>query len=270
MERRNRHARILECVITEYIRTLEPIGSEQLKPLIGMEASSATIRNHLKALMEEGLLVQPHVSGGRMPSMNAMQAFWSNRLSDVSNTVVRHFDTLENASKHYQIGVSVRFYESNILKNVIAVEDRFVIAEFSGGEILFSGSTEMHNFLKEFIGYDIFSIKVAAERFGVKEVAIKIAKFLSDKSSKVQILNPDVLMLLAQSDSYWAQNFLNNFMNGYIMLQLNDGIYFDNVVPFGYIALKTEAKIEDKNAQMICVGHLSQDFGGFFTQIQGG
>lgn len=53
---------------------------------------------------------------------------------------------LESASRHYQIGVSVRFYESNILKNVITVEDRFVIAEFSGGEILFSGSTEMYNF----------------------------------------------------------------------------------------------------------------------------
>ncbi|MEY4503745.1 MAG: hypothetical protein RL154_37 [Pseudomonadota bacterium] len=270
MERSNRHAKILECVISEYIRTLEPIGSEQLKSLIGLEASAATIRNHLKVLMQEGLLTQAHTSGGRMPSVVAMQSFWSDRLAEMHSAQVSTFEALEDATKAYQISVTVSFYETNTLLNVISVDGRFIIAEFNGGELLFNGGDEMYRFLQEFIGYDILSIKAAAERFNVLEVVSKISKFLSGKSSKAQVLNPEALMLLAQNDAYWAQHFLSKFMNGYILLQTNDGLYFENIVPCGFIALKTEAKIEDKNAQMLCVGHLSRDFGGFFTQIKGG
>jgi heat-inducible transcriptional repressor len=232
-----------------------------------MEASAATIRNHLKALMDEGLLVQAHTSGGRMPSLVAMQAFWAEKLSEVQNTQIATLDTLKNATREYQISVSIKFYEPNELKNIINVEDRFVVAEFERGDILFAGGEDLYRFLQEFIGYDILSIKAAAESFGVGEVLTKIAKFLAQKTSKVQIVNPEALMLLAQSDAYWAQNFLPKFMNGYILMQANDGLYFENIVPLGFAALKTEAKIEEKNAQMLCVGHLSRDFGGFLAYI---
>lgn len=267
MERNSRHAKILECVISEYIRTLEPIGSEQLKPLIGVEASSATIRNHLKALMDEGLLVQAHASGGRTPSLAAMQAFWSDKLHKISSSQISTMNVLENATKEYQISVSIKFYEPNSLTNIISVEDRFIIAEFERGDILFAGGEELYRFLQEFIGYDILSVKAAAESFGVDEIVLKISKFLSQKMSKTQIINPEALMLLAQSDAYWAQNFLSKFMNGYVLMQTNCGLYFENIVPIGFVALKTEAVIEKRNAQMLCVGHLSRDFGGFLAYI---
>jgi heat-inducible transcriptional repressor len=63
-----RKGRILRALVSHYIRTGEPVGSEVLAPATGLQVSSATIRNELAALEEMGYLVQPHPSAGRVPT----------------------------------------------------------------------------------------------------------------------------------------------------------------------------------------------------------
>ena len=63
-----RKVRILEAIITDYIRTAEPIGSRTIAKKYGLGISSATIRNEMSDLEEMGLIVQPHTSAGRVPS----------------------------------------------------------------------------------------------------------------------------------------------------------------------------------------------------------
>ncbi len=63
---------ILRTLVEEYIRTAEPIASKQISDVLaaihGPGYASATVRNELAALEEEGLIYQPHVSAGRMPT----------------------------------------------------------------------------------------------------------------------------------------------------------------------------------------------------------
>ena len=64
----SRKEKILSSVIEKYIETGEPIGSKALQSETDLGVSSATIRNELKALDDEGYLHQPHTSAGRVPS----------------------------------------------------------------------------------------------------------------------------------------------------------------------------------------------------------
>ena len=68
MELTERKKKILRAVVESYIETAEPVGSKALAGLAGLNVSSATIRNELADLTEQGYLEQPHTSAGRIPS----------------------------------------------------------------------------------------------------------------------------------------------------------------------------------------------------------
>ncbi|HEX9037012.1 MAG TPA: heat-inducible transcriptional repressor HrcA [Ktedonobacterales bacterium] len=63
---------ILRALVEQYIRTGEPVGSkflsDRLAAIHGTGYASATVRNELSALEEDGLIQQPHISAGRVPT----------------------------------------------------------------------------------------------------------------------------------------------------------------------------------------------------------
>jgi heat-inducible transcriptional repressor len=63
-----RRAAILQMVVSEYVTTAEPVSSKALVERHGLGVSTATIRNELARLEEEGYITHPHTSAGRVPS----------------------------------------------------------------------------------------------------------------------------------------------------------------------------------------------------------
>lgn len=68
MDLTDRKKQILKAVVEDYISTAEPVGSKAIASQMGGSVSSATIRNELADLVEQGYLEQPHTSAGRVPS----------------------------------------------------------------------------------------------------------------------------------------------------------------------------------------------------------
>src|SRR5262245_6877037 len=68
MELSSRQRRILARLIAEYIEQGEPISSAWLADHSALGLSSATVRNILARLEEQGLVRQPHTSAGRVPT----------------------------------------------------------------------------------------------------------------------------------------------------------------------------------------------------------
>lgn len=66
---------VLEAVITDYIETGEPVGSRTISKRSGMSVSPATIRNVMADLEEMGLLLQPHTSAGRIPTVKGLRLY---------------------------------------------------------------------------------------------------------------------------------------------------------------------------------------------------
>ncbi|MCH2411908.1 MAG: heat-inducible transcriptional repressor HrcA [Acidimicrobiales bacterium] len=71
----DRKAAILRAVVQEYIESANPVGSGRVADRSGIDVSTATIRNELVLLEEEGFLVQPHTSAGRITTEKAYRFF---------------------------------------------------------------------------------------------------------------------------------------------------------------------------------------------------
>jgi heat-inducible transcriptional repressor len=68
MESPDRSKRVLAALVREYISTGEPVASSLLVTAAGLGVSSATVRNILVRLEEDGYVQQPHTSAGRIPT----------------------------------------------------------------------------------------------------------------------------------------------------------------------------------------------------------
>jgi heat-inducible transcriptional repressor len=64
----DRKLEVLRAIVEDYISTNEPVGSKGLVDRHNLGVSPATIRNDMAALEEDGLIVAPHTSAGRVPT----------------------------------------------------------------------------------------------------------------------------------------------------------------------------------------------------------
>jgi len=72
---KDRKEKILNWVVYNYVMTGKPVSSELICEEGGFNLSSATIRNILKELEDEGYLNQVHTSGGRVPSDKGYRSY---------------------------------------------------------------------------------------------------------------------------------------------------------------------------------------------------
>jgi heat-inducible transcriptional repressor len=77
-----RRFEVLRAIVADYVSTHEPVGSKVLVERYNLGVSSATVRNDMAALEEEGYIAQPHTSAGRVPTDKGYRLF-VDRLSDI-------------------------------------------------------------------------------------------------------------------------------------------------------------------------------------------
>jgi len=74
-EMNERSRDIFRHIVEAYVETGAPIGSRTISRRLGMDLSSATIRNVMADLEDLGLLQAPHTSAGRLPTDVGMRLF---------------------------------------------------------------------------------------------------------------------------------------------------------------------------------------------------
>ncbi|CAM00801.1 putative heat-inducible transcription repressor [Saccharopolyspora erythraea NRRL 2338] len=70
-----RRFEVLRAIVADYVSTNEPVGSKALVDRHNLGVSSATVRNDMATLEEEGLIAQPHTSAGRIPTDKGYRLF---------------------------------------------------------------------------------------------------------------------------------------------------------------------------------------------------
>jgi heat-inducible transcriptional repressor len=78
----DRKLEVLRAIVEDYVSSNEPVGSKALVERHHLGVSPATIRNDMAALEDEGYIVQPHTSAGRVPTDKGYRLF-VDRLSTV-------------------------------------------------------------------------------------------------------------------------------------------------------------------------------------------
>lgn len=71
----DRKIAVLRAIVEDYVATQEPVGSKALVERHQLGVSSATVRNDMAALEDEGLIAQPHTSAGRIPTDKGYRFF---------------------------------------------------------------------------------------------------------------------------------------------------------------------------------------------------
>ncbi|MBF0522093.1 MAG: hypothetical protein HQL24_03435 [Candidatus Omnitrophica bacterium] len=74
---------ILRLTIGQYIRTMAPVSSKSIVEEFHLDLSSATIRNVLSELEEEGFLTHPHTSAGRIPTQEGYRYYVDHFLTEI-------------------------------------------------------------------------------------------------------------------------------------------------------------------------------------------
>jgi len=78
----DRKLAVLRAIVEDFVSTNEPVGSRALVDRHNLDVSPATIRNDMAVLEEQGYIVQPHTSAGRIPTDKGYRLF-VDRLSGI-------------------------------------------------------------------------------------------------------------------------------------------------------------------------------------------
>ncbi|MGH3858458.1 heat-inducible transcriptional repressor HrcA [Actinokineospora sp.] len=73
---------VLRAIVADYVHNQEPVASKAIVDRHHLGVSSATVRNDMASLEEDGYITQPHTSAGRIPTDKGYRLF-VDRLSDV-------------------------------------------------------------------------------------------------------------------------------------------------------------------------------------------
>ncbi|ALM10080.1 MAG TPA: hypothetical protein DEB30_03635 [Candidatus Peribacter riflensis] len=107
-----RQSKLLVAIIDQFIESALPVGSKRLLESGDFCCSSATLRNEMARLTEEGFLEQPHVSAGRIPTAKGYRMYVQELLEPTRHeiTVRRRFQSLKE--QYFQRKDQERVYEA--------------------------------------------------------------------------------------------------------------------------------------------------------------
>jgi heat-inducible transcriptional repressor len=253
---------LLQSIIKAYIEHLEPIGSTQLKSMYDLEYSAATIRGYFKKLGEEGFLAQEHISSGRTPTNEALKQYWIGKLNfKLSGINIKALEYLAN-----KIGLTVflKKEKSEILQNLINVENKYIILEFSSFAVNIKFSSALYRFLNDLKQTSLEDILNVSKDVGAYELYSAINQTL--QNSDFDIFNYKEFLNLALNYDF-DEFTINRFLKGNIMDELKEGLYFDGFLPENYIGICKFCKINNEDVKMFIIGELSKDYEYFLEQI---
>jgi heat-inducible transcriptional repressor len=133
-----RQQNLLAEVIRSYVREAEPVGSKALEGSSGF--SSATIRNEMADLENQGYLWQPHTSAGRVPTAKAWQ-YYVDHLVSAKEPKALEQRTMDNLWRQLQND------QTNLLKSLAKTMAQYageaVVVGFGPYEVYYTGFSNL-------------------------------------------------------------------------------------------------------------------------------
>ena len=253
---------LLQSIIKAYIENSEPIGSTQLKSMYDITYSPATIRGYFKKLGEEGYLAQEHVSSGRTPTIEALKEYWTNKINFNLDTV--NLQAIQYYASDVGVSVFIKKEKSDTLQNVLNVENKYMILEFSSFAINVKFSDALYRFLQDMLGVSLIDILKISKNVGANEIYESVNQTL--QNTDFDIFNYKEFLNLALTYNF-DELTINTFLKGQILDQLKEGLYFEDFLPLDYIGICHKCKIDNEDVKMLVIGELPKDYEYFYRKI---
>ena len=134
-ELNERKRKVLWAVVQDYADTAEPVGSRTIARKYDLGVSSATIRNEMQDLEDEGYLEQPHTSAGRIPSIKGYR-FYVDWLMQPSPVTSEEESMIDSMLLNHVTRVDEIF--RNMAKAVAALTHNLSVATSAGSKKKFN------------------------------------------------------------------------------------------------------------------------------------
>lgn len=132
-----RKEKLLLSVIHEYIKKATPVASKMLAGRGGFKISSATLRNEMADLEEEGYLVQPHTSAGRIPTEAGFNFYLANLPEEKLEVAGKEKKELERAAR------TAEYPEKSLAKVLAELSEEAVILAFGKNDVYYTGLSNL-------------------------------------------------------------------------------------------------------------------------------
>ncbi len=229
-----------------------------------LDISPSTIRIYFKQLSEEGALIQLHVSSGRIPTNSALRNYWSSRIDPAVSIAIEDIDKVQNSIRDYGLYCILKKSKNSTFKELMRVGTRFLILVFDDEEVVLKYHPKIEIFLNNLIGYSMKDLRKISSSVGLYELYNKLEHIFLQAS----LLREGKNELYKIAKELNSEEFIDKVIEPQFLDSLNIGIYFDDFVPEGCMAIKHNASIQDDDLQMFCLGRLDSDFEGFFNNAK--
>lgn len=143
---------ILRAIIKEYIKNAQPVSSGTLVEKCKLGVSPATIRNDMAELEEEGYIMQPHTSAGRVPTELAYELELAEIGKDKKNLRETEIKLLDNLFSHEESGAK------QTAKAIAELSNAAVFWAFHKNDLYYTGISNLFaqpEFKQSEIVYDV-------------------------------------------------------------------------------------------------------------------
>ncbi len=136
----DRQRDLLRAVVELYVKSGEPVGSENIEKTYNLGVSPATIRNEMVRLTEGGFLKQPHTSAGRIPTSMGYRVYIQELMKEKEMPVSAEVSMKENLWQ-------MRYQEQRLLREATRSLARrlqmLALAINDEGELFYAGAANI-------------------------------------------------------------------------------------------------------------------------------
>lgn len=129
----SRQESLLKYIIEKHIHTAEPVASAFLSEKVGV--SSATIRNEMVVLEDQGFITQPHTSAGRIPTTKGYQHYIASYLHPKQPT--------SKQKEELQKAIEQDRPVKNLAKALSGQTNLAVLVAFSENDFYYTGLSQL-------------------------------------------------------------------------------------------------------------------------------
>ncbi|ASM36978.1 HrcA family transcriptional regulator [Campylobacter sputorum] len=256
----NKRDFILESIIKSYLSDNTPVGSNELCLKINESIPPSTIRVYFKKLSDEGAITQLHISGGRIPTVCAMNEYWKSILNLDELLVINDKHALSFLIKNFGIYCIIFENKKQILKDVVNYRDKFIILDFDGEELVLKFNIKIYKLLLNLVGIDLDELEKFCMQIGASELRKKINQL---KTSKILFRDNEFMLFdIFKDDKFKFMLDCN------ILKYIKNSIYIIPNGNEGFMAIKRNVIFEDEKSTMICLGSVYNDYDKFFENLK--
>jgi len=157
----NRKQRILFNIVKEHIKSKTPVSSQGLVKKYNLQVSPATVRNIMGELEEEGYILQPHTSAGRIPTEKAYKEYLDSLFSAEDKKEWRNLTRQELEDLQAFLAGNSQDNFKKAAKLMASYSDNAVFWAFNKNNLYYTGISNLlqqPEFAREGLIYDVSSV----------------------------------------------------------------------------------------------------------------